>query len=252
MMLAAAATVVAPRCPWDSRDDFLLLPGDGLILVDGDGVITYFDHRARLLMAREPRCRSGDSLDLIWPELAAAIEEHSDAASHLGPLDTRLTCGGQRRTVRLFRTDSGVGIVLLADRPAAPEASQEHLRMHERILQHIRDAVIVTTAEPVDPPGPVIVYANNAALRQTGYRLEEILGRSPRLFQGPATDPAALRSFHAALRHWQPVRQRVLNYRKDGSIFWVEIDIAPLEDSDGWYTYWVSVQRECEAPRRSA
>ena len=122
------------------------------------------------------------------------------------------------------------------------------LLMQQRILQQIRDAVIVTTAEPVDPPGPLIVYANRSALRQTGYALEEILGRSPRIFQGPGTDPAAIAAFLAALRHWQPARQRLVNYRRDGRRFWVVIEISPLEDSDGWYTYWVSVQRECEAP----
>ena len=30
--------------------------------------------------------------------------------------------------------------------------------------------------------------------------------------------------------------------------FWVEIDITPLSDRDGWFTYWVSVQRECREP----
>jgi PAS domain S-box-containing protein len=247
MMLAGTPTVT-PRCPWEARDDFLLLPGDGLILVDGRGVITYFDHTARQLMGRQPAIRYGDHLDGIWPELAEALEEHSDATSLTGPLDTQLPCGDHSSTVRLFRTDTGVGIALLSDRPAMDQASQRHLLMQQRILQQIRDAVIVTTAEPVDAPGPVIVYANSAALRQTGYALEEILGRSPRLFQGPDTDPAALSVFHEALRHWQPVRQRLLNYRKDGSGFWVEIEITPLEDSDGWYTYWVSVQRECEGP----
>ena len=71
------------------------------------------------------------------------------------------------------------------------------------------------------------------------------MGRSPRIFQGAETDPSVLRVFHEALAHWQPVRQTVLNYRKDGSTFWVEIDLVPLSDQDGWYTYWVSVQREC-------
>lgn len=120
--------------------------------------------------------------------------------------------------------------------------------MHQSILEQLRDAVIVTTAEPVASPGPVIVYANRAALRQTGYRLEDVVGRSPRLFQGPHTDPEALRTFHEAIVHWQPVRQSVLNYRKKGSSFWVEIDITPLADTDGWYTFWVSVQRECRGP----
>jgi hypothetical protein len=58
-----------------------------------------------------------------------------------------------------------------------------------------------------------------------------------------------MRVFHEALASWQPVRQKVPNYCKDGSSFWVEIDLVPLQDQDGWHTYWVSVQRECQRPR---
>ena len=235
---------VAPRCRWNWDEEFLLLPGDGLILVDGQGIVTYFDYRASQWMGPQSMIHCGVLLEVIWPELADVLEEHSLEAVGSGPLETRVVCGAQQRTVRLFRSDSGIGIVLLADRPAIPSPCHQQLLMHQRILAHIRDAVIVTTAEPVDAPGPVIVYANRTALRQTGYKLEEVLGRSPRMFQGADTDPAALLTFHQAMRHWQAVRQTVLNYRKDGSPFWVEIDIAPLVDADGWYTYWVSVQRE--------
>ena len=247
-MTRADTATVAPRCTWDHSEDFLLLPGDGLILASGDGVVSYFDHRARELMGRDRGCRCGDGLDEVWPELAEVLEEHAIAAGRSGPVVTRVACGDRQRTLHLFRSDCGIGIVLLADRSDAHGACHQQLLMHQRILQHVRDAVIVTTAEPVAAPGPVIVYANPAALRQTGYRLGEVLGRSPRIFQGPDTDRAALRTLHQAIRHWQPARQKLLNYRKDGSTFWVEIDIAPLEDSDGWYTYWVSVQRECRGP----
>jgi len=243
---------IAPRCRWNCSEEFLLLPGDGLILVNGQGVLSDFDSNARQMIGRDTVIHGGDHLEQIWPELAELLEEHSLAVSGSGPLETRLACGGQQRTLRLFSSDTGIGIVLLAERSLITATCQQQLLMHQRILSHIRDAVIVTTAEPVDSPGPVMVYANGAALRQTGYSLQEILGRSPRLFQGPDTDPQAIRVFHEALRHWQPVRQIVLNYRKDGSTFWVEIDISPLEDIDGWYTYWVAVQRECRPPHAEA
>lgn len=247
-MTPADTAGVAPRHTWDHSEDFLLLPGDGLILATGDGVVTYFDHRASELMGPDRTCRCGDGLDEVWPELAEVLEEHALAAGCSGPVVTRVACGDRQRSLHLFRSDCGIGIVLLANRDATGGTFHQQLLMHQRILEHVRDAVIVTTAEPVAAPGPVIVYANLAALRQTGYRLGEVLGRSPRIFQGPDTDPAALRTLHEAIRHWQPTRQKLLNYRKDGSTFWVEIDIAPLEDSDGWYTYWVSVQRECRGP----
>lgn len=245
------AAAVSPRCPWDAGEGFLLLPGDGLILATGEGRISFFDHRAQRLLRRDTAFRCGDALEPLWPELADALEAHASAISSGGPLDARLLHQGAPHTVRLFRTDAGVGIVLLAPRDVADNgSSDQQLLMHQCILRHVRDAVIVTTAEPVDAPGPIIVYANRAALRQTGYRAAELLGRSPRLFQGPETDRDALLCFHQAMRHWQPTRQKVLNYRRNGTTFWVEIDIAPLADRDGWYTFWVAVQRECPPPDR--
>jgi PAS domain S-box-containing protein len=236
--------------PWEQRDEFLLLPGDGLILVSGNGRIRFFDNRARLLLGTAASQALGEQVEMIWPELAELLEHHTIGIDQQGPRDTQVDVRGQPQAVRLFRSDDGMGVVLLGDRAALQGVASQQLLMHQRILAQLRDSVIVTTAEPIDAPGPVIVYANQAALRQTGYRLEEVLGRSPRMFQGAGTDPADLRTFRDAMSHWQPVRQTLLNYRKNGRPFWVEIDITPLSDRDGWYTYWVSVQRECKPPSK--
>lgn len=237
-----------PHSRWDRREEFLLLPGDGLLLVSGAGDICFFDNRARQLIGSASQTCRGEPLYTVWPELAEALEHHTVSVGELGPLDTTVNFAGFPQPVRLFRSDDGMGVVLLGDRSGVNGVASQQLLMHQRILEQIRDAVLVTTAEPIASPGPVLVYANQAALRQTGYALHELIGRSPRLFQGPETDPAALRTFRNAMTHWQPVRQTVLNYRKNQSTFWVEIDLAPLADHDGWHTYWVSVQRECRAP----
>ena len=237
--------LVEPRYSlWDQREEFLLLPGDGLILVNGQGRLVFFDNRARPLFGPAGQHCCNEPLEGIWPELAQLMEHFTLEVREKGPIDCRLAVAGQPRAVRLFSSDDGMGVVLLGNRTELSCAVAEQLLMHQRILAHVRDAVIVTTAEPIASPGPVIVYANAAAQRQTGYAITELLGRSPRLFQGPSTDRKALQSFREAMSHWQPVRQTVLNYRKNGTTFWVEIDIAPLEDRDGWYSYWASIQRE--------
>ena len=71
-----------------------------------------------------------------------------------------------------------------------------------------------------------------------------MLGKNPRMFQGPNTDPTATKKIRQALDRWEAVRVEILNYRKDGSEFWVELNIVPVANERGWYTHWVSVQRE--------
>ena len=113
------------------------------------------------------------------------------------------------------------------------------------ILENANDAVLVTEGGPIDEPGPRVVYANAAFSRTTGYSYEEIVGRSPRVLHGPGTDRAKLDEVRTALESAGSVRTELLNYRKDGTPFWVELDVVPVFGEDrGWPELWVSVQRE--------
>ena len=119
-----------------------------------------------------------------------------------------------------------------------------------RIADFTEDVILISEAEPFDVPGPRIVYVNEAFTRMTGYAPHEVLGQTPRILQGPRTDPLARARIRAALEDWKPIQIELLNYRKDGSEFWVELSITPVADSTGWFRYWVSVQRETSERHR--
>lgn len=118
------------------------------------------------------------------------------------------------------------------------------LRLLESVVVHANDSVLITEADPVDLPGPRILYANAAFTRTTGYELDEIIGKTPRILQGEQTDPAIRRRLREALQQWQPIEVELLNYRKDGTTFWSELSIVPVADGSGQFTHWVSVQRD--------
>ena len=125
------------------------------------------------------------------------------------------------------------------------------LQLLEPLLIHAKDAILITEAEPVDLPGPRIVFSNAAFTETTGYTSHEVLGKTPRILQGIDTDPRSRAKIRAALEQWKPIEIEILNYRKDGTPFWVELSIAPVADERGWHTHWVSVQRDVTS-RRSA
>ena len=126
----------------------------------------------------------------------------------------------------------------------AQNAKMERLRLLESVVINANDSVLITEAEPITLPGPRIVYCNAAFTRTTGYSEAEVLGRTPRLLQSERTDRVALAKLRAALAAWKPVEVELLNCRKDGTEFWVELSIAPVADERGWFTHWVSVQRD--------
>jgi PAS domain S-box-containing protein len=127
--------------------------------------------------------------------------------------------------------------------------AEESLALLHAALSVTQDAVLITEAEPIDQPGPRIVFVNPGFTRMTGWEPCEVIGRTPRLLQSEQTDRAALDRIRAALLAWQPVREELLNQRRDGTPFWVEIEITPLAGADGWFTHWVAVQRDITAQR---
>jgi PAS domain S-box-containing protein len=144
---------------------------------------------------------------------------------------------------------SGI-VVVIADITEQKQRDQQ-LRLLQSVVVHTNDAVIITEAEPIDAPGPRILYVNEAFTHITGYSPDEVLGKTPRILQGAKTDQAKLQKVRAALARWEPVTVEVINYRKDGSEFWNEFSLVPVADSKGWYTHWIAVQRDTTERKRA-
>ena len=123
-------------------------------------------------------------------------------------------------------------------------ANLERLRLLESVAVHARDSIVITEAEPIDLPGPRIIYCNAAFTQATGYSAEEVIGLTPRVLQGAKTDPLSREKLRRALSAWESIEIEMINYRKDGTEFWVELSIVPVANERGWYTHWVSVQRD--------
>jgi PAS domain S-box-containing protein len=78
----------------------------------------------------------------------------------------------------------------------------------------------------------------------TGHSMEELMGETPRIVQGVGTLPETKAKIRSALEKWKPIVIDVINYKKDGTPFWVELSITPVADETGWFTHWVSIQRD--------
>ncbi len=116
-------------------------------------------------------------------------------------------------------------------------------------VEQAAEPIVVTDAR-VDSPGPLILYANKAHARTFGHTVDEIIGRSPRMFQGPKTDRAMLDRVRTRLEAGEAVQAEAINYRKDGSEFVLQWEIAPVRDESGALVNWVGTQRDVTEQRR--
>lgn len=131
------------------------------------------------------------------------------------------------------------------------QATETQLKLLETCVARLNDIVVITEAEPFDEPGPKILFVNDAFERRTGYTRAEVIGRSPRLLQGPKTQRDALDRIRTAMQRWQPVREELINHTKDGQEFWIELDIVPIADPTGWFTHFIAIQRDITERKRA-
>ncbi|BAZ37789.1 multi-sensor signal transduction histidine kinase [Calothrix sp. NIES-4101] len=150
------------------------------------------------------------------------------------------------------------GLVAVVADITEQKRQAEQVRLLQSVVVNTNDAIIITEANPIDEPEACILYVNQAFTRLTGYTLEEVLGKTPRILQGAKTCPTELEKVRSALSRRESIIVEVINYRKDGSEFWSEFSVVPVADKNGRYTHWISVQRDIterkhteEALRRS-
>jgi PAS domain S-box-containing protein len=119
--------------------------------------------------------------------------------------------------------------------------TEVQLRLLKLAIEHLRDVVVITKA---DPENPVIVFVNKASKEVCGYRPEEMLGRTPSFLQGEKTDRATLVKLKKALTNNQSFSGELFNYAKDGREYWIEIHIVPVIDEQGKTTHFAAIERD--------
>jgi len=125
----------------------------------------------------------------------------------------------------------------------------KEIKALQQVMAGVNAAVIITEAEPLDLPGPRIVMVTQAVERITGYASAELIGCSPRIFQGPDTDRPALSKIRDHLSRGQSIGVELLNYRKDGEPIWIELQIAPYAYERGRVSHWMALQLEVSKER---
>jgi len=130
-------------------------------------------------------------------------------------------------------------------RDITKQKEEEHqLKLLSSVITNTNDAVLITEAEPFDEPGNRIIYVNDAFTKMTGYTAEEIIGKTPRILQGPNTNKEELVALGRRMRNWESCELTTINYKKNGEEFWVNFSLTPVADKNGWYTHWISIERD--------
>ena len=121
------------------------------------------------------------------------------------------------------------------------KSTQKVLDLRNRALEAAGNGILIADARLPDLP---VIYCNDAFTRITGYTREEVLGKNCRFLQGRETDPDKVREIREALQKGVECRVVLRNYRKDGTLFWNELNITPISVDGGSPTHFIGVQND--------
>jgi two-component system, sporulation sensor kinase C len=115
------------------------------------------------------------------------------------------------------------------------------LDLARRIFQSLKTSVSIADANDSDLP---LIYVNPAFEHMTGYTLEEVRGLNCRFLQGDDRDQPTLKLVRHCLKTQSESIVVLRNYRKDGTPFWNELALSPIQDSYGRVTHFVGIQND--------
>jgi len=91
---------------------------------------------------------------------------------------------------------------------------------------------------------PVILYVNPAFCKMSGYSREELIGKTPKIFQGEKTNRNVIKRLHAELLAGNTFYGATTNYKKNGEAYPVEWNITPVKNENNEVIYYISIQKD--------
>ncbi|QSW91446.1 MULTISPECIES: PAS domain-containing protein [Flavobacterium] len=113
--------------------------------------------------------------------------------------------------------------------------NEENLKIAERI----KDEVVLITDLNLK-----IIFASSGIKRMTGYLEDEVLGKTPKMFQGPETCKSALQEIRESINLKKPFVKTIKNYKKNGKIYQCHVDATPVYNLKGKLSHFIAFEKE--------
>ncbi len=217
---------------------------DMLAIASAGGVIERVNAAWRNVLGCTPaELASRSVLDLVHPDERDALEQPLALEQTSQSVCCRVRGkDGTYRWLEWSVRPLGERRVLCTARDVSEQREQrKNLHVTQRALAVVKEGVLIT--DPALPDNP-IVYCNDAFERISGYRAEELLGKSGRVLQGEDRQQPELSALRDALRVGRPCHVVLRNYRKDGELFLNSLTVTPVRDAGGKVTSWVGTMED--------
>jgi two-component system, cell cycle sensor histidine kinase and response regulator CckA len=193
--------------------------------------VTKGDVVGRLVTEIFPGIREMGLLEVFQRVWRTGVAEYCPAALYS---DARFSHWYENRVYKVF---SGEIVAVYDDVTERMRSDAEVARLMTAIEQ-AGEAIFIT-----DPQG-TIQYVNPAFEGATGYTRQEALGQTPRILKSGQQDAAVYRELWATISTGRTWQGRLVNKRKDGTLYTEDATISPVRDAAGDIVNYVAIKRD--------
>lgn len=87
-----------------------------------------------------------------------------------------------------------------------------------------------------------IIFASSNITKMNGYDYKEIIGNSPKMFQGEGTSLESRKNIRIAVSQMLPFKEVILNYKKNGETYLCQIEAYPKFDKEGNFVNYIAFE----------
>lgn len=226
---------------------------DAFFLLDDQWQFLFVNPQAARLLHRSPQALMGTCMWTEFPGTLGSIMEHKCRQALQDHQPQRFECYYAPFEVwyriNAYATEDGLAIYfqdITAEREAAAQ-----LKLLETAVSRLNDMVIINDVPSSRDNLGRVVFVNTAFTAKSGFEIEDVLGHPLTFFKGSETSVDEMKRVALEMRLLHPVRSEMLVYSKRREPLWVEMEIAPIFNSAGRATHWVTVCRDVSERKAS-
>ncbi len=222
---------------------------DRVVITDMNGIITYLNKAATLVLGGDREAIIGKTTDVFGDDPDRGSTQQEILSRTLSDGTWRgevvnITGDGCRVVVDCRTTvikdeeDNAVALCGVATDITEKIQHESELRQLALAIGQAAEAIMITGTDGT------IQYVNPAFETVSGYTREEVEGKNPRLLKSGMHDPEFYRDLWQTITGNKTWQGRIINRKKDNSLFTQEGTVSPVMDDGGRVINFVSVMRD--------
>ena len=235
----------------DLAQKYLDIVGVMMVVLDPQGRVTLINRKGLAILGYEER----ELLHQSWFETCLPKEFVEEVRSVFDQImsgghelmryyeNPVITKAGEQRILAFHNallTDQHgniTGLLSSGEDITESRLAAERLNKLSQAIEQAGEGVVITDADGT------IEYINPAYSRITGYDEADLLGKNPRVLNSGKQSEAFYDEMWGILLRGEIWQGRVIDKRKDGSLYPALLTISPIRDKDDQVTHYVCVQQ---------